>query len=390
MSSSFFSSMSGMSNQNFFADYASIKNGSYARLMKAYYGKAQNSSSSSTSSTKSKSGNILDKILEERKNPTVSKEVQEANSKLTTSLSSLNKSVTALQNDKTYEVTEDGKSAADSVVSAMKSFVSDYNDVVSSAKRSTMSSQTSHVANMMSSTAANAGQLKELGVTINANGTLQLNEGKLKEADLSKVKELFSADNSMSYGSRIKSRVGFANAAGSAGTSGTTESKDKDTSASTSTTSLKEDSQALASSKLYEKIKDKDGSEVYDIDKILSTAKSFVSNYNNMLDKAGLSSNSGVVSNLARMREKTVQNADALKQIGISVDAKGKLKLDEDTFKNSDMSTVQKTFKDYGSSIATSASLVDFYMTTQANTSTGYTSAGTYNVQGGLRYTDAI
>lgn len=390
MSSSFFSSMSGMSNQNFFADYASIKNGSYARLMKAYYGKAQNSSSSSTSSTKSKSGNILDKILEERKNPTVSKQVQEANSKLTTSLSSLNKSVTALQNDKTYEAAEDGKSAADSVVSAMKSFVSDYNDVVSSAKQSTMSSQTSHVANMMRSTAANASQLKELGVTVNANGTLQLNEGRLKEADLSKVKELFSADNSMSYGSRIKSRVGFANAAGSAGTSGTTESKDKDTSASTSTTSLKEDSQALASSKLYEMIKDKDGKEVYDIDKILSTAKSFVKNYNSMLDKAGLSSNSGVVSNLARMREKTVQNADALKQIGISVDAKGKLKLDEDTFKNSDMSTVQKTFKDYGSSIATSASLVDFYMTTQANTSTGYTSAGTYNVQGGLRYTDAI
>ena len=31
----------GMGNLNFLSDYASIKNGSYAKLMKTYYGTAQ-------------------------------------------------------------------------------------------------------------------------------------------------------------------------------------------------------------------------------------------------------------------------------------------------------------------------------------------------------------
>lgn len=54
------------------------------------------------------------------------------------------------------------------------------------------------------------------------------------------------------------------------------------------------------------------------------------------------------------------------------------------------MSKVQKLFKDYGSSIASSASLVDYYMTTQANAASGYTAAGLYNVQGSVRYTDFV
>ena len=70
------------------------------------------------------------------------------------------------------------------------------------------------------------------------------------------------------------------------------------------------------------------------------------------------------------------------------MDAKGRMTIDEDTFKNSDMSKVQNFFKDYGSSIATNASLVDYYMTTQANAASGYTADGTYNVQGSSRYTD--
>ena len=66
------------------------------------------------------------------------------------------------------------------------------------------------------------------------------------------------------------------------------------------------------------------------------------------------------------------------------------MKIDEETFKKAYMSKVQKFFKDYGSSVATHASLVDFYMTTQANTSNGYTAAGAYNVQGSARYADYI
>lgn len=396
MSTNFYSSMfqnssSNNSTQNFLSDYASIKNGSYGKLLKAYYSMDNDSGISSKTSTKSGSKQTtLDKILEERKSPTISKEAQEANSKLATGISSLSGSVSTLQNDKTY-TSEDGQSASDKVVAAMKNFVTDYNNVVNAAKKSTLSNKTAYVANMMDSTSANSNKLSELGITINSNGTLQLNENKLKAADVSKVQELFSKDDIMSYGSRISSRLQFASSTTSGTkTSNTTESKETDNKTETGATSLKEDSEALASDKLYEKIKDKDGNAAYDIDKIFATAKSFVSNYNNMFDKAESSTNSGVIANLSRIREKTAQNTDLLKQFGISVDTKGRMKVDEDTFKKSDMSSVQKFFKDYGSSVATSASLVDFYMTTQAGASSGYTSAGAYNVQGGLRYTGTM
>ncbi len=373
----------GMGNLNFLSDYASIKNGSYAKLMKTYYGTAQ--SSSAATSKKSSSGNILDKILDEKKNPKVSKEAQEANANLTTGLSSLKSSVAALQKDGTYTDTANGKSAADKVVSAMKAFVSDYNNVVSAAKNSTLANKTAYVANMMNSTATNADKLAEIGVSINGNGTLELNEAKLKEAGVSKVQDLFSSDNIMSYGSMIASRLRFAGAAASTNTA---DNKDTETTAASGAAGVKADGRALAGDALYEMVKDKDGSEKYDVDKIFATAKSFVNNYNKMFDTAESSYNSGVLSNLSRIKERTARSASALEQFGISVDNKGRMKIDEDIFKKADMSSVQAFFKDYGSSIATNASLVDYYMTTQANAANGYTSDGTYNVQGSARYAD--
>lgn len=382
------SSSGGMGNLNFLSDYASIKNGSYGKLMKTYYGTGLDAGKT-TSSKKYSSNNVVDRILEEKKNPKVSKEAQEANANLTTGLSSLKTSVSALQNGKTYTDTENGQSAADKVVSAMKAYVSDYNDVVNAAKGSTLARKTAYVENMMSSTAANADKLSEIGVTINSDGTLELNAAKLKEAGTSKVQELFSSDNIMSYGSTIASRVKFAGGSTSTNATGSTEANNT---TGSSAASLKADAKRLADSALFEKVKDKDGNETnqYDIDKIFATAKSFVNNYNKMFDAAESSSNSGVVANLSYIREKTARNEDALKQFGISVDQKGRMKIDEDTFKKSDMSKVQQFFKDYGSSIATNASLVDYYMTTQANAASGYTSAGEYNVQGSSRYADTM
>ena len=89
-----FQSASGgsLGNLNFISDYASIKNGSYGKLMKAYYGSSQSSSvsaasTSSSSSAKSSTSNMLDRILEEKRNPKVSKDTQEANANLTSGLS---------------------------------------------------------------------------------------------------------------------------------------------------------------------------------------------------------------------------------------------------------------------------------------------------------------
>lgn len=385
---SFFSSGSTNSSSNYLADYASIKSGSYRRLMKSYY---NSSDSYSSKGSTARTNNVLEKLLEERRNPTISKEAQEANQNLTTGLSNLTKSVAALQNDSTFTDSQNGQTAGDKVLSAVKAYVSDYNDVVSSSKKSTLTNKSSHVGAMMSSSNENADKLKEIGITINRDGTLLLNEKALQAADISKVQDLFSTKDVTSYGSVVKSRVQMANSAAGVAAADKTTDKDKtDTATGSSASALKSAATELASSELYAKVKDKNGKETYDIDKILSTAQSFVKNYNSMFDAAKTSTNSGVSSNLAQIKDKTTQNAFLLKNFGITVDVNGKMAIDSDTFKKSDMSQVQNFFKNYGSSIATNASLVDYYMTTQANAGSGYTANGAYNVQGSSRYADSI
>ena len=375
----------GNGNLNFISDYASIKNGSYGKLMKSYYG-TMNSSSATASGKKADTNNVLDRILEEKKHPTVSKDTQEANSNLTTGISSLMKSVSKLQDEKTYTATDGGTSAGDKVVSAIKNYVSQYNNVVNAAKNSTLTGKTSHVAAMMRSSEANADKLAEIGVRVNKDGTLEINEGKLKTTDISKVQELFSKDDIMSYGSTVMSRLGFASVSSGSVSSTEKDSTEQDEAKYAGAANLKTDIANLTSNSLFEKVKGKDGTEQYDIDKLFSAAKSFVGNYNSMLDSAQKSYNSGVTSNLARIMEKTAQNKDALGQFGISVDDKGRLKIDEDTFKKADMSKFQEFFKEYGSSIATNVSLVSYYLKTQANATSGYTASGAYNAQDSSRY----
>ncbi|MDE6889251.1 MAG: hypothetical protein K2P45_11520 [Eubacterium sp.] len=376
----------GMGNTSIFSDYASIRNGSYRRLLKAYYG-GNNSSGSTSSGTQSRTSNVLDRILEERKNPKLSEKTSEANSKLTAGIPTLTNTVKALQKDTTYTASEDGKtSAQDKVVSALKNYVTEYNDVVNAAKKSTLSNKTSHIASMMKSTAENADKLKEIGISVNANGTLQFIEGQAKHADISKVQNLFSSKNSMSYGSTVLSRLEFSGI-----TSGTSNSTDKDNVSSVSSAaSFMADSKSLASDALYEQVKDKNGKYTYDIDKIFSTAKSFVKNYNAMFDAGKSSTNTGVTTNLSYIKDKTEKNKEALAQFGITLNADNKMTIDEEAFKKSDMSSVQKFFKDYNSSVSTNASLVDHYLTSMAKNANGYTSAGAYNVQGNSQFNDFI
>ena len=360
-------------------------NGTYKKLLKSYYSSLEENSGSKTSASKRRGqNNIIDKLLKEKMYPTVSKETQEANTNLTNGISSLKSSISTLQSEKTFEDTENGKTASEKVVSAMKSYVTNYNNVVTASKSSTLSNKTAYVANMMSTTSKFEKELGEIGVMLKSDGTLQLDETKLKDADLSKVQKLFSTENIQSYGSTIASRVKFAGGGTNTttGTNSSTDSTDSTTKKPTSSSAaaLKTDGETLASSELFAKIKDEDGNETYDVKKILSTAKSFVNNYNTMFDKAESSSNSGVLSNLSYIRNRTANNTKALKEFGISVDKKGRLSLDEDTFKKADMSKVQDFFKDYGSYVASNASRVDYYMNTKANAASGYTSKASYNI----------
>jgi len=374
-----------------FTERKSIQSGAYKQTLKAYY-KSQgvDQSAGKASAAANKSTDVLSQILDSKKNPTVSKETKAANTALTTGLSSLKTSVSALQSDSAYANVSGGQSAQDKVGSLMKSFVSEYNNVVKAAKDSNLESKTANVASMMRSTATNADKLAEIGVTVNSDGTLALDEKALKSADVSRVQELFSGSDITSYGSAVASRIGYAT--GSSGTvsvASTTAAKQE---TNTSAAGVKADAKALASAELYAKVKDEDGRETdrYDTAGILSTVKSFADNYNKMFDAAESSTNSGVSANLTRIKESTARSADALGQFGVSIGADGRLSVNEDVFKNADMAQVKSTFQDYGSSVATSASLVNYYMGTQADASNGYTANAAYNLDGNSTYTTTM
>ena len=377
---SMFGSNNSTNLYSLFSERASIKNGTYKRLLKSYFSTVGGDSDGTSATRKSRGSDIIDKLLKEKMYPTVSKETKEANSNLTSGLNSLQSSVSALQKDSTYEDTENGATAVDKVVSAVKSYVTSYNDTVTASKSSTLTNKTAYVANMMSTTSKYSKELAEIGVSLKQDGTLQLDETKLKSTDISKVQKLFSSDNIQSYGSTIASRVKFAGGGSSTSTNKTDTSTDTKKPASTGAAGLKTDGEAPASSDLYATSKDKDGNVTYNVDKILSTAKSFVSNYNKMFDNAESSSNSGVISNLSYIRERTKNNTKTLEEFGFSVDKKGRMKLDKDTFKKADMSKVQDFFKDYGSYVASNASRVNYYMNTNANAASGYTSRASYNI----------
>ena len=394
-----FSSFFG-GGSNYYSDYASIRNGSYKRLMKSYYAqygpKALSKSSSGSSSRSGK--NILDQILEEKRNPTVSKSVSNANSALNSGVSNVKSALNTLQNESTYSDT-DGKDVSDKINSALKSYVSSYNSTVKASKQSNNSSMTGHVAEMMNATKENVSKLREIGISINGDGTLTLDETTAKKAKSYLTKDLFSSQDTRSYGTAVsKALMGASYYTGRSNTTtktkdtSKTDDKTKDTAASG--TDLKADIEALTGDKIFATTKetDADGKEVekYDIDGITSRVSSFVKNYNDLIGSARLLGNEGVTSNLKALLNKTSDKADALKEIGITADKNGNLKLDEKKLKASDMATAKKTLKSYASSIETNASLVKYYATTNANTMTGYTSTGSYNTNTNSGFTGII
>ena len=368
MANSIFGSADGLAGM--LGDYNSIRNGTYGKLMKKYYGTTVSGSSSGDGTKTKGSSGILEKILEEKRNPKVSQEAEKANSTLTSSVGLLKNAVSTLQKADTFEDQKDTAGSTSSTgmektVSALKNFVASYNDALTASKRSTMTNVSSNIAGIMKATEANAEELKEIGITKNNDGTLNFNEKLLSDDELDRVKELFSGDDAMSYGSAVASRLNRVSVYDNSATSKASESAKQNAEASSTSTSLVSSLDSLISDKL-------------DIEGMLSETKSFIKFYNATLDSAAKSGVSGVTSNLLAMRDKTVKHAGELSKIGITQGADGKLSMNENTFKSAGLSDIQDTFKKYGADIRTNASLLNYYSSSGSTPQSSYSSNGAY------------
>ena len=354
-------------------DYSAIRSGSYGKLMKSYYGEQKSSISSGSGSSRSKT--VLDEVLEERRNPKESKEVSAANSKLSTSVSTFKNALGTLQSENTYKDTENGLDARSKVENALKSYVSAYNDAVTTAKKSTNLNMTSNVAGSMEATKASVEALSELGISMNGDGTLAFDANKFKTIELDTVKNAFDGNAALSYGSKIASRL---NRISEKSTSTSKTDSSSTTVATVSNSkSLMESIESLKGSELYT-TKDSNGDSVFNRDGVRSELSKFIEFYNKTIESAKKSGVSGVNSNLTTLLQKTAQYTKSLAEIGVSVGSEGKLSLNKTVFNDASEDKIKTNLTSYASSIETNARLVNYYSTTQNNSTSGYSATGTY------------
>lgn len=191
---SLFSGMSSSGTGLDLTDYAAIKNGSYGKLMKAYY-----------------------------KNQSDTKAAQSGDSKQTTTLlksgaDALQKSAAALMEDslwekklvkkkdeKTGEETEVEDYDWEAITKAVDTFVEDYNNILSKAADSDDKNVLRNAARMTSVSTEMANLLDEVGIKIGSDNKLSVDSEKLKSASIGTLKTLFTGMHS--FGDKIMQKA---------------------------------------------------------------------------------------------------------------------------------------------------------------------------------------
>lgn len=204
-SSYLFSSLPGNSgaNLNFLSDYASIKNGSYGKLMKAYYSETasdevksavSNSNKSKSTSTSTDTASTLTKV------ESAAESLKESADKLiTTGTKSLFNKIDVETKDKDGNaVTEKGYDTK-AIYSAVSSFVDSYNSMISATKDVNSTSITNRMNTLTSATDSNEKLLASVGIKIKDDNTLSIDKDTFMAADMSKVKSLFNGNSSYGY-----------------------------------------------------------------------------------------------------------------------------------------------------------------------------------------------
>ncbi len=191
-SSSLFSSSSDLLGINY-SDYATIRNGSYYKLMKAYYTlDGSDSEVSSIVSNTSTSKDSTKKLASIESNAESLKEAADA---------LLEKGSKNLFEKKT--VTEDGKTSTqydtDAIYDAVKKFADNYNDLIDATEESNTSNITNAAKRLVNLTKANEKLLEEVGITVDEDNKLVVDEEKFKKADMDTVKSLFNTTGGYGY-----------------------------------------------------------------------------------------------------------------------------------------------------------------------------------------------
>lgn len=159
--------------------YKSIKNGSYGKLLNAYYDKV-----GKPERTESKGKTNVKKTEVEDQKKLMSSIKIKAN-ELTSSAAEL-----ATTGSKSLFKDKDGDTKE--AVSKIEDFVEDYNNTITAAKKSTDNRTNSRVSAMVENTENYKSKLSTIGISLKEDNTLSIDKDKLGKASMDDLKSVFN------------------------------------------------------------------------------------------------------------------------------------------------------------------------------------------------------
>lgn len=357
------------------SDYASIKNGSYGKLMKSYYALDEEEA------TKDKKS----------KNDTDDTDATIRNIK--SASDDLKDSAAALYSSKgLFAKDANGEYDMDAIYEKVNAFIEDYNSMIGSVGSAETESIANAGASVVNNTSNNIDMLSKLGISVSgADFTLSIDKEKFMKSNIADVKSIFSGVGSFAYqvgakASRIYSMVED-KVSGSGYKSSrpeTSSSTSKDT--ANTIAKIKERANDLVSTgtDLYKnrKLFDKDYDGDYNMNEIVEEIGAFIKDYNDLLISAENTKSSGIESAMKTLEGITDAYKKDLASIGITVDKEdGTLKFDEESFLKSDMKAAKSLFVGAGSfayQATLKATMVANQAETEANKANTYTDEATF------------
>lgn len=187
------------------SEYASIRSGSYGKLMRSYF------SMDSTKGT-SKSDDSTKNTIEDLATTTsTSKDSTKTLAAIESDAKELTDSAKALytrSNNKVFTKDSGGSYDTDNIYKAVKRFADDYNSMLDTAGKSSTNRISRSVSSMKNETSYNEKPLKEIGITVDEKtGRLSVDETTFKSADTEKIKNLFNGTGSYAYSVATKAAM---------------------------------------------------------------------------------------------------------------------------------------------------------------------------------------
>lgn len=187
------------------SEYASIRSGSYGKLMRSYF------SMDSTKGTSKSDDSIKNTIEDLATTTSTSKDSTKTLAAIESDAKELTDSAKALytrSNNKVFTKDSGGSYDTDKIYKAVKSFADDYNSMLDTAGKSSTNRISRSVSSMKNETSYNEKPLKEIGITVDEKtGRLSVDETTFKGADTEKIKNLFNGTGSYAYSVATKAAM---------------------------------------------------------------------------------------------------------------------------------------------------------------------------------------